>query len=55
MKPFELYLLILGEKSADYAYTPEMIYEHIDHFRRCWQSGLSCYGALETFEYEKLL
>lgn len=51
-KPFELYLLILGEKSVDYSYTPEMIYEHIDYFKKCWESNLSTYKALEFFSFE---
>lgn len=58
LKPFELYLLILGERSADYAYTPELIYENISYFRICWADNLSCYKALEFFsEYldEKIL
>lgn len=52
MKPFELYLLILGEKSVDYSYTPEIIYEHIDYFKKCWESNLSTYKALEFFSFE---
>ena len=51
-KPFELYLLILGERSVDYSFTPEVIYEHLDYFRECWEDNLSCYKALEFFSFE---
>lgn len=52
LKPFELYLIILGERSTDYSYTPEIIYEHIEYFRECWKDNLSCYKALEFFSFE---
>lgn len=48
---WELYLLILGERSVDYAYFPEMIYEHIDYFKNCWSNHLSCYKSLEFFSF----
>jgi len=51
---FELYLLILGERSVDYSYTPEVIFEYLDYFKRCWESHTSCYYALEMFNYDKL-
>jgi len=47
---FELYLLILGARSTDYSYTPEMICEHLDYFKKCWENRISCYYALEMFE-----
>lgn len=50
--PWELYLLITGERSTDYSYTPEMIYEHIEYFRECWKNNLSCYKSLEFFSFE---
>lgn len=49
---WELYLLILGERSVDYSYTPEMIFEHFDYFKNCWSDKLSTYKALEFFSYE---
>lgn len=49
---WELYLLILGERSVDYAYTPEMIYKHLDYFRKGWSNHLSSYKALEMFSFE---
>lgn len=52
-KPFELYLIILGERSTDYSYTPEIIYEHIEYFRKCWENDMSQYKALEWFYYEQ--
>jgi hypothetical protein len=51
-KPFELYLLILGARSTDYSYTPEMIYEHLSYFKNCWEDNLSTYKALEFFDVE---
>ncbi len=50
--PFELYLIILGERSTDYSYTPEMIYKNLNYFKRCWENNLSCYKALEFFSFE---
>lgn len=52
MRPFELYLLILGERSTDYSYTPEMLFEHLDYFKNCWENNLSTYKALEMFSFE---
>lgn len=49
---FELYLLILGEKSSDYSYTPEIICEHLEYFKSCWLNELSTYKALEMFSFE---
>lgn len=50
-KPFELYLIILGERSTDYSYTPEMLFEHLDYFKKCWEDNLSCYKSLEMFSF----
>jgi len=52
LEPFNLYLLILGERSTDYSYTPELIHKHLEYFRKCWSNNLSCYKALEFFSYE---
>lgn len=49
---WELYLLILGERSTDYSYTPEMICEHLDYFKNCWENHTSCYYALEMFNFD---
>jgi len=51
-RPFELYLLILGEMSVEYSYTPEFIYEHLNYFKECWKNNLSCYKTLEMFSFE---
>ena len=51
MKDFELYLIVLGERSVDYSYTPEMLYDNIDYFKDCWGKGLSTYKALEFFSF----
>jgi hypothetical protein len=52
MKPFELYLIILGARSTDYSYTPEMIYEHLDYFKHCWSNNISEYKSLDLFDFE---
>lgn len=49
---WELYLLILGERSVDYSYTPEMICENLDYFKSCWENHTSCYYALEMFNFD---
>lgn len=51
-KPFELYLIILGERSTDYSYTPEIIYEHIEYFKDGWLNNTSEYKMLEMFSFE---
>lgn len=50
--PWEMYLLWLGERSVDYSYTKEMIYENLGYFKRCWENHLSTYKALEFFNCE---
>ncbi len=52
---FEFYLIVLGLRSTDYSYPPEMIFEHINYFKRCWEDHISCYYALEMFEFEEEL
>lgn len=50
---WELYLLILGERSTDYSYTPEMICENLNYFKSCWVNHISCYYALEMFNLDE--
>lgn len=50
--PWELYLIWLGERSVDYSYTKEMLYENIDYFKQCWKNHLSTYKALEWLCFE---
>jgi len=50
--PWELYLLWVGERSTDYAYTKEMIYENREYFLKCWMNHLSSYKALEWLSFE---
>ena len=50
--PWEMYLIWLGERSVDYSYTKEMLYENLEYFKRCQENHLSTYKALEFFSYE---
>ena len=50
--PWEQYLLWVGERSVDYAYTKEVIYENRNYFIECWKNQLSSYKALEFFSFE---
>lgn len=49
---WEYYLLILGARSLDSAYTLTDIYNHINYFKNCWSNHLSQYKALEFFSFE---
>jgi hypothetical protein len=50
-RPWEEYLMILGEMLIDYRYTTEELFENLDYFKKCWEYNLSCYKALETFHF----
>lgn len=50
--PFERYLIWLGERSVDYSYTVDVIFENIDYFKNCWENHLSTYKALEFFSFK---
>jgi hypothetical protein len=43
---FEKYLIMVGMRSYEFAYTDEALFENIEYFRRCQKSGLSAYKAL---------
>ena len=48
-KRFAIYLINVGERSVEYSYDIELIYKHIDYFKRCQDFGLSAYKALLFF------
>lgn len=50
--PFERYLIWLGERSVDYSYTTDVIFEHLDYFRRGWLNHTNPYYLLEMFSFE---
>ena len=50
--PWELYLIWLGERSVDYSYTKEMLYENIEWFREGWSNNTNPYYMLEMFYFE---
>lgn len=52
MRPFEEYLIILGERNLEYGYDTKLLYEHLDYFKQCHRNDLSCYKALEFFWYQ---
>lgn len=47
---WEHYLIWLGERSVDYAYTKEMLEDNIEYFRDCFTARMSPYYALEFYE-----
>lgn len=49
---WEYYLIWLGERSSDYAYTKEILLENLDYFRKCYSNHLSTYKALEWLSFE---
>ena len=51
-QPFERYLISLGERSTDYAYTLDTLYENLNYFKECWNNNLSTYKALEWLSFE---
>lgn len=50
-RPWEEYLMILGEMLIDYRYTTEELFENLDYFKKCWEDNLSCYRAIEMFHF----
>lgn len=48
---FQKWLINLGERSVDYSYPKEVLYENIPYFKSCWKNGLSCYKSLEFFSF----
>lgn len=43
---FENYLIVVGIRSHEYGYTEEQLFKEIEHFRECYEIGLSPYKAL---------
>jgi hypothetical protein len=43
---FEKYLIMVGIRSAEYAYDDEILFNNIEYFKRCQKAGLSAYKAL---------
>jgi hypothetical protein len=50
-RPWEEYLMILGERNVDYKYTTGELSENLTYFKKCWEENLSCYKALEMFHF----
>lgn len=46
---FEQYLINVGIRSAEYTYSEELLFEHIDYFKKCYKEHLSAYKALLFF------
>lgn len=44
------YLIMVGIRSLEYSYDDEVIFAHIDYFKRCKDFGLSAYKALLFFD-----
>jgi hypothetical protein len=43
---FAEYLILVGIRSLEYAYSNEILFENIDYFKRSHDNGLSPYKAL---------
>lgn len=48
----ERYMLKVGIRSADYGYSEEVLFEHLDYFKKCYADNLSEYKALEWLSFE---
>lgn len=47
MKTFEQYLIEVGIRSVDsYNFSKELLFENIEHFRKCYKDENSPYKAL---------
>lgn len=46
---FNQYLINVGIRSAEYTYSEELLFEHIDYFKKCYKEHLSAYKALLFF------
>lgn len=46
MRTFENYLINVGIRSAEYTHDVSTLYDNIEYFRKCFNSGLSAYKAL---------
>jgi hypothetical protein len=43
---FESYLINVGIRSAEYSYSPEILFDNVEYFRNCYNEHLSAYKAL---------
>lgn len=43
---FEMYLINVGIRSAEYTYEKDELFENIEYFRNCYNDNLSAYKAL---------
>ena len=50
-RPWEEYLMILGEMAIGYRYTTEELFENLDYFKKCLEDNLNCYRAIEMFHF----
>lgn len=49
--PWEMYLIWVGERSVDYSYTKEMIYDNLEYFKNGYDSHINPYYLLEMFSF----
>lgn len=49
--PWERYLLWLGERSIDYSYTKDVVFEHLEYFKEGWLNHTNPYYMLEFFSF----
>lgn len=43
---FEMYLIDVGDRSHEYTYSKDVLYDNIEYFKGTHKSGLSAYKAL---------
>ena len=53
-KSFEIYLVNVGIRSAEYTYDDKILFENIKYFKKCYNNDLSAYKAL-LFLHDYLL
>lgn len=43
---FGRYLITVGMRAAEFTYSDEIIFQHIQYFKECFEKNLSAYKAL---------
>ena len=50
---FEQYLIMVGIRSVEFEIPDNILFEHIEYFRKCHSDGISAYKALTLLTIKK--
>jgi len=48
---FKQYLINVGIRSHEFKYSDEILFEHVEYFKNCYNNRLSSYKALLFLEF----